>query len=186
MSRSTYNGIVTITVGSEKVEFMVHQDLICDRSPFFKAAYSGEWAEAQRKKVDLPDHEADSFKIYLEWAYSLRKDLADLARAAIELEVSEYPADEKTNARRDWLCIMLCSLWMLGDCLGDDEFKNDVMTSLIGEHSRKDRALQMFYSPFSRRLGRGQNYRSGWQMRFSQYLWNRTNSRSTSISGRQG
>lgn len=45
-------------------KFVVHEDLIRARSPFFEAALGRDWKEASEKLVPLPDDSPDAFAIY--------------------------------------------------------------------------------------------------------------------------
>ena len=48
-------------------EFFVHQSLISARSEFFAKALRGDWKEAQEREVPLPDDEAETFRLYLQF-----------------------------------------------------------------------------------------------------------------------
>ncbi|KAK3696781.1 hypothetical protein LTR37_017805 [Vermiconidia calcicola] len=134
--KSNYSGVITVSVGSDNIEFTVHQDLICDRSPFFKAACSRNWTEAKERRINLPDQNPKAIKIYFEWAYSQRQDLGDLARAVIKSEVPQLRAEQMSNRSwREETFIILRDLWVLADYLGDNVFKNITMDSLIDERN---------------------------------------------------
>jgi hypothetical protein len=48
----------------------VHEDPICHKSPFFKAACSHDWKEGQEKLVKLPTIEPIVFEAYIHWVYT--------------------------------------------------------------------------------------------------------------------
>ena len=114
-------------VGVGKEHFTVHEDLICERSSFFKAACSKNWIENQAKEIGLPDQNSSTFKAYLTWAYSAKEDLAGLAQ-----EVNE----NLDRSSRNWLCRRLCHIWILADYLGDARCKNQVIDTLMRENAR--------------------------------------------------
>ena len=132
---------MTVLVGMDKKSFIVHKDMICSRSSFFKAACSGVWSEAKERKVELPDYSPPSFKIYLEWAYSQSADLGELARAAIQPGMRKYEGDQPISERKRRTCDVLCELWMLADYLGDNTCKNKVVDTLIKESNEKKIAV---------------------------------------------
>ena len=74
--------MISVLVGEEKIEFIVHKDLICERARFFKAALSKDWTEAHKRIIYAPLCRPEHFKIYLEWLYTQTKDLVDLACTA--------------------------------------------------------------------------------------------------------
>ncbi len=67
-------------VGKAEHKFHVYQDLVCDKSTFFKAAVSRDWQEARSKMVRLRERRPAAFKIYLEAIYNPNVDLVELAR----------------------------------------------------------------------------------------------------------
>ena len=48
---------------------MVHNDLICARSPVFNAACSERWTTSSQKPIELPEDSAEIFDIYLSCVY---------------------------------------------------------------------------------------------------------------------
>jgi hypothetical protein len=63
--------VLTVVVGEGdgKREFVVHEELICESSDFFRGAMSGEWKEAGDRVVSLPDDDPDVFALYLQAIY---------------------------------------------------------------------------------------------------------------------
>lgn len=55
-------------VGPAAQFFVVHQDVICAKSKFFKAACSG-WEEGEESTLRLPKVEGKVFQSYVGWAY---------------------------------------------------------------------------------------------------------------------
>lgn len=65
-----FDNLVTVLVSSDEQRFTLHQDAVCAKSKFFKAACSKRWREGQEKVVRLPEVEAATFKAYCSWIYS--------------------------------------------------------------------------------------------------------------------
>jgi hypothetical protein len=105
-----FGNIVTILVGPDEQHFLIHQDAICDKSKFFKAACSQRWIEGQVKLVRLPEANVEVFEAYCKWVYS----------GMIEATPSTRE-DEKQNKRykRD----MFIDLYLLGDVLDDIQLR---------------------------------------------------------------
>lgn len=64
----TFN-MVDIYVGAKRKAFRVHEDLLCDRSDYFKATFHGEFAEAKAKELYLPEDNDASFELFVNWLY---------------------------------------------------------------------------------------------------------------------
>lgn len=60
--------IVTLTVGREGRLFAAHDDVL-RQSPFFEAACRGNFADAQSRRISLPDEEPEVFSAVLEYLY---------------------------------------------------------------------------------------------------------------------
>ena len=62
--------MVDIFVGAQRFKFRMHEAILSDRSPFFKAAFEGRFKEGEEKTMDLPEDDPISFGLFAEWAYS--------------------------------------------------------------------------------------------------------------------
>ena len=75
------DSIVTIEVGPNKQPFQASKALLCLRSPFFKAAFTGNFKETSQHSILLEEDSPDAFKLFLEWAYhtniSRTRDIRD-------------------------------------------------------------------------------------------------------------
>lgn len=68
-SGATPSAIVTITIGREGRLFAAHEDVL-RQSPFFDAACrTGNFVDAQGRRVSLPDEEPEVFSAVLEYLY---------------------------------------------------------------------------------------------------------------------
>lgn len=48
---------------------MVHKDILCHESKFFRAACSREWIENQEKVIRMPESCPDTFRSFMQFAY---------------------------------------------------------------------------------------------------------------------
>jgi BTB/POZ domain len=58
-----------IQVGSTPKLFHVHKSLLCDASPFFRAALNGRFKESAEGVVTLPYDDPEAFERFLGWLY---------------------------------------------------------------------------------------------------------------------
>ena len=66
---------MTFYVGPDNVVFHVHQDLLFDASPVFKAAFSSKFKEASDRSMSLPDDDKDSVERMIKWLYTRKLEL---------------------------------------------------------------------------------------------------------------
>lgn len=64
--------MVKISVGPEKQLFRVHKELLCSRSPYFKAMFTSGFAETASQSASLPEDKPDILGLFLEWVYGGR------------------------------------------------------------------------------------------------------------------
>ncbi|KAK4692922.1 hypothetical protein P7C71_g4377, partial [Lecanoromycetidae sp. Uapishka_2] len=62
--------VVTLLVGIEKALFNVHEELLFNASPVFKAALSGRFSEANTRSMELPDDDVDTVERMVQWIYT--------------------------------------------------------------------------------------------------------------------
>ncbi len=62
--------IVVLKVGLEKEEIRVHKGLLCETSPYFRAALQGGFKEAQDQTIEWPEEDPKITKIFQLWLYS--------------------------------------------------------------------------------------------------------------------
>lgn len=68
VSPNLTSAIITIVVGKDQRLFAAHEDVLC-HSPFFAAACRGQFFEANARRIELPDEEAEIFSCVLEYLY---------------------------------------------------------------------------------------------------------------------
>jgi hypothetical protein len=60
---------VTLIVGAEQKEFLVHGTYLTRDSEFFKAALKKEWTEGQTRRITLPEDSPKTMSHYLTYIY---------------------------------------------------------------------------------------------------------------------
>lgn len=61
--------MATLLVGANKVPFHVHLDILCEASSVFEAAFCGEYKEASKYTMTLPEDSPDAFEGLTQWLY---------------------------------------------------------------------------------------------------------------------
>lgn len=97
---------------------MLHQEPVCAKSKFFKAACSSRWLEGQERVLRLPEVSAATFQTYCTWIYT--NDIA-LGNCTPESPQEEIYAEETS----------FIDLYLLGDKLDDIQLRNGTITMLI-------------------------------------------------------
>ncbi|KAI9753008.1 MAG: hypothetical protein M1815_000160 [Lichina confinis] len=62
--------LVNVYVGKEEAHLRLHKKLLCARSPFFRAAFTGQLKEAQSSTIKLPEDSVEAFNVVVAWMYS--------------------------------------------------------------------------------------------------------------------
>jgi hypothetical protein len=61
---------VTLIVGKEKKAYILHKNLLCLYSDYFRAAFNGQFKETTERKLELPDVETSLFDEFQVWLYT--------------------------------------------------------------------------------------------------------------------
>lgn len=93
---------MTIVVGSDEQKFIVHKDLICHHSPFFKSAFNGRFLEGETQMMKLEDVDTPMFGAIVNWLYTEK------------IEEMEEDDDGFVVAVKEGRLVWLAKLWMLG------------------------------------------------------------------------
>lgn len=59
-----------LVVGSSKVKFSVHKEMLCGVSSFFKSALNGSFREGREQTITLPEDDPDIFDLFVQWLYT--------------------------------------------------------------------------------------------------------------------
>lgn len=102
---------------------MVHKNLVCHYSSFFKAACKGGFREAESNEVKLPDDEPETFDNFVQWLYT-----------------REFENPKTESGGPNWVCMF--DAYVLADKLGAPKFSNYVMNLMVHEaETRWDQKL---------------------------------------------
>ncbi|KAL8893906.1 MAG: hypothetical protein Q9192_004808 [Flavoplaca navasiana] len=112
--------MVQLKVGAEEKTFYVHKGLICESSPFFRAAFTGGFKE-NSGSITLEEDDPDIFGHIVQWLY--RGKLDTLSKVEVDTG-SDY-----------WM--KLFQLYVLADKYGIRLPKNAVMGLLLQTHDRR-------------------------------------------------
>jgi hypothetical protein len=61
---------VELRVGRDRVPIMVHKELLCYCSEFFRGAFEGGFRESEEKSLGLSDVEREVFRLFQHWLYA--------------------------------------------------------------------------------------------------------------------
>ena len=106
-----FTNLITIIVGEDEQSFMVHKDMLCAKSKYFKSACSELWASGREKVVRPTQGTPEQFKMYSEWVYT--------SHLSINAEDPGQQLDD------------LIGMFILGDFLNDYQLRNATMDLLI-------------------------------------------------------
>lgn len=104
-----YTKTIKVLIGPEEQIFIIHTDVVCAKSRFFKAACSGRWKEGQEQCVRLPDVKPETFQCYVDWVYG-------------GIFVAEGSGGSPVE--------MSTRLYVLGDILDDIRLRNTALKAL--------------------------------------------------------
>ena len=77
---------VTITVGNTK-QFLIHKNLLCTTSCYFKAALTGHFKESLTNQLKLKDQDPDAFELFYGYLYNSRLSDSHLFKHAISVDI---------------------------------------------------------------------------------------------------
>lgn len=110
---------ITVLIGEEEQKFLVHKDVACSKSPFFKAACDErKWSEGKEGVVKLPEHDPETFSLFLPWVYSDK--------------LAEGDDDSAEALRR------MARTWSLADYLGATTLSNLVIDKILSWNKEFD------------------------------------------------
>jgi len=93
----------------DKQTFLVHKKFICQYSPFFDAAFNGNFKEGTSQELDLQDTDPVAFSIFVDWLYTQT--------------ITSNPSDIDVPTE----LLMLVKLWVLADKLLIPRLQNETL-----------------------------------------------------------
>jgi hypothetical protein len=122
--------IVYAKAGTEKKSFGVHQELICFHSPYFRAAFKGNFQEATTGEVLLDDVDSEVFGLFVQWLY---------AQDIVESICSDESSTNQGKAGTELpLTRYLIELWLLAEYPQVPMLQNYVLGVIVERTSRRN------------------------------------------------
>ncbi len=120
--------MIQVLVGKDgkETKFHVHQNLLINRSAFFKNALSNGWKEAEDRLVKLPEDKPETFKIYIHFTYT--------GHLAVIAEPDPKGRDRSKEHP------LLADLYVLAEKLQDINCKNAIMRAMF--HTCRPKGVQ--------------------------------------------
>jgi len=108
-------------VGNAKNEFQVHEDLLCEISPFFSAAFTSEFKEGAEKVMTLCEDNTEIFDVFVQRLYH---------------QQYEIPASE-IHCQRGGHMVQSMQLYVLAEKFGISKRKKHIVDALILQVPKK-------------------------------------------------
>ncbi len=118
--------MVKIHVGQQKKLWVLHEEILCARSEYFKKAFQGGFKEAIDKEITLPEFDPAAFSLVVDWIYG-----GVLKTQSSYVEDNKGPTDEEIKAMSQF-----CKLYHIAQTLCVEELQNLAM-DLYATHMRK-------------------------------------------------
>ena len=83
--RWDYAEEIVIFIGDKAKRFVIHKNVVCSTSSFFKAACGGTWKESKEKAIKLPEVDEDA-----NLAYSIVHAAKRVGAAAFDAILKSY------------------------------------------------------------------------------------------------
>lgn len=69
LSSESSHKLVKVHVGPKRKLWDLHEDLLCDRSEYFRSAFQGGFKEATEKQIHLKEEDPEAFALFVDWLY---------------------------------------------------------------------------------------------------------------------
>ena len=78
VTSSSWEGMPTVTliVGESRTMFQIHEAVLFNVSPVFRAAFTSDFKESAERQMSLPEDDAELFNLMVEWLYSRHYDMS--------------------------------------------------------------------------------------------------------------
>lgn len=111
-------GTVHITISSGK-SFLVHVDLLAEKSAYFRAALTGDFQEAATKQLTLEDVSDNTFAFFLKWLYGQN----------LRPSFSHKTCSHCSECSLSWAGLF--DLWFFADYTFTPELQNHIIENLV-------------------------------------------------------
>ena len=113
-SRFSTIAMVLLVVGEEKIEISVHENVLFEASPVFKAAFPSRYKEGSERSISLPDDDADLMDALIQNLYAPQSGLREIGSTMLLLRLyvlaDKYDIVQVKNRICDWLISNLKNL----------------------------------------------------------------------------
>lgn len=111
--------LVQVRVGHAKTLFKIHKQLLFNSTPYFKAAFDGNFIEAKEQTLELPEENVVMFKRFQLWLYT-----------NYILEKGEEPTEIDWNTQAE--------LYIFGEMCGIPDLQNAAIDILINKQCKQN------------------------------------------------
>lgn len=157
-----------IIVGGEQATFYVYRNVICNSSPFFKAALSGTFKEAGEGKVVLPEDDPEVFEQFLQWIYTKAYNLPPLANISSE-----------NLCKQSWQYVRL---YVFAEKTQVQLLKDHILRHLFKFHQRHSKVRSLTYDCVEFAYGHTPPESNLRKLLVAMFVWNEAEIESTAIA----
>lgn len=126
---TTFGNMVKVYVGEVKKLWYIHEDLLCERSEYFKKAFQGGFKEGYEKEIYLTELDPKAFGLFVDWVYGAplqvtvptRPRHSGLPRPTSRPRYSEPSPAEFEQA------FLFCKIYAAAQYLQMENLQNDAM-----------------------------------------------------------
>lgn len=104
----TSDKTVKIYVGPERKLWVLNEELLCDRIPYFKAAFASTFKEGREKVMEMPEDDAVAFGKLVNWIFTESIECQPCTKKS-KKDIKEQISTEHQ--------LLWCTLWILADKL---------------------------------------------------------------------
>ncbi|KAG4438069.1 hypothetical protein IFR05_006435 [Cadophora sp. M221] len=118
--------IISLVVGNEPqtTTLSIHKSVLCETSPFFKAACKPEWLKSEDKVIRLPEDNVDAILAMIYWMYQDRIGFTDKQEASYRFEIL-------SESEMDSIWGLWSRLYIIGDKYGIPRLRNHVIDAMF-------------------------------------------------------
>ncbi|KAF2167902.1 hypothetical protein M409DRAFT_22049 [Zasmidium cellare ATCC 36951] len=128
--RFTSDFVTIKAISGDKTEtFHVHEEIIKERSEYFRAAFDRRWKEGKAREIEMQEELPDTIASYLEYIYG----------------GSVSSTSDRDNAHRVEVSVRLLRLYVFGEKIQDDDFCDAVLSMLATRCDEKDSDERRWY-----------------------------------------
>ena len=126
--------MVTIKVGKDLDEFNIHKNLLCDKSPYYKAMFNGQFIEGNKQVAEEKEVSLEAFALFHAWLYS----------GSVPEDLTPIIGGKCDNDK------VLVELYVFGDkTMLRNEFKQGFIRRMLDKHGVTSQTPSSSRKPFS-------------------------------------